>query len=334
MQFSTSCSPFIPANTSVHRVMRQVLIALIPALGMMFWLFGYSVLLQLLLAGSTALFAEAVCLWLRKRPVKAHLLDLSALITAVLLALAIPTIAPWWISVSGTLFAIIIAKQVYGGLGYNPFNPAMVGYVFLLISFPQQMTAWQAPFAFLPLNDAVNVIFLGLDKFDGLSSATILDSIKTARSSGVLLTEMPAPALSYIAGKGWELISLAYLLGGLWLLYRKVISWHIPATVLLGLFVPASINYYIDANSASSPLLHLFSGASICGAFFIATDPVSAATSNTARLIYGALIGLLIYIIRHWGGYPDGIAFAVLLANLAAPSIDYYTRPKPASQSL
>ena len=308
--------------------------ALIPALGMMFWLFGYTVLLQLLLASSTALFAEAVCLWLRKRPVKVHLLDLSALISAALLALAIPTIAPWWIIVSGTLFASIIGKQVYGGLGYNPFNPAMVGYVFLLISFPQQMTAWQAPTIFLPLEGALNIIFSESATIDGLSSATVLDSIKTARISGILLTEMPTTNFSLIAGTGWELISLAYLLGGLWLLYRKVISWHIPAAVLLGLLIPASINYFIDTNAASSPLLHLFSGASLCGAFFIATDPVSAATSNTGRLIYGALIGLLTYIIRYWGGYPDGIAFAVLLANLAAPSIDYYLRPKPANQPL
>ena len=145
MQFPTRCSPFIPANNSINRVMRHVLYALIPAVGVMFWLFGYSVLIQLLIAGSSAIFAEAACLWLRKRPIKVHLFDLSAIITALLLALAIPTIAPWWISVTGTLFAIIIGKHVYGGLGYNPFNPAMVGYVFLLISFPLQMTHWQNP---------------------------------------------------------------------------------------------------------------------------------------------------------------------------------------------
>lgn len=329
MQFSTSCSPFIPANTSVQRVMRQVLIALIPALASMFWLFGYTILLQLLLASSTALLAESACLWLRKRPIKAHLLDFSALITAALLALAIPTIAPWWISVSGTLFAIIIAKQVYGGLGYNPFNPAMAGYVFLIISFPQQMTTWQTPYTFLPLLDSLNLIFLDLSTWDGLSSATVLDSIKTAKASGLSLTDMSvSPLFGWIAGRGWEFISLAYLVGGLWLLYRKIISWHIPVAVLVGLGIPASIDSLVNAPLASSPLFHMLSGASICGAFFIATDPVSAASSTTGRLCYGALIGLLIYIIRSWGGYPDAIAFAVLLANLAAPGIDVYTRPK------
>ncbi|HIG64415.1 MAG TPA: RnfABCDGE type electron transport complex subunit D [Methyloprofundus sp.] len=334
MQFSTSCSPFLPANTSVHRVMRQVLIALIPAFTAMFWLFGYTVLLQLLLASSTALLAEVICLRLRKRPVKIHLMDLSALVSAVLLALAIPTIAPWWVSTCGALFAIIIGKQVYGGLGYNPFNPAMTGYVFLLISFPQQMTAWQAPDIFISLADALHVIFSGTATIDGLSSATLLDSIKTAGASTALLTEIPSTSTGLLAGAGWELISMAYLLGGLWLLYRKVISWHIPVAVLLGIFMPAGINFFLDANAASSPVFHLFSGASLCGAFFIATDPVSAATSNTGRLIYGGLIGLLSYIIRYWGGYPDGIAFAVLLANLAAPSIDYYLRPKPVNQPL
>ncbi len=309
--------------------MRQVLIALIPALATMFWLFGFSILLQLLLASSTALLAEAGCLWLRKRPIKAHLLDLSALITAALLALAIPTIAPWWIGVSGTLFAIIIAKQIYGGLGFNPFNPAMAGYVFLLISFPQQMTAWQTPDTFLSYNDSLQLIFSGPILFDGLSSATVLDSIKTAKASGLLSSELSiAPIFGFIAGKSWELISLAYLVSGLWLIYRKVISWHIPVAVLSGLTIPAGISSLFDASSAVSPLFHLFAGASLCGAFFIATDPVSAATSNSGRLIYGMLIGLLIYIIRVWGGYPDAIAFAVLLANLAAPAIDVYTRPK------
>lgn len=135
MQFPTTSSPFTPASNTVNRVMLQVLIALLPAIGIMFWLFGNTLLIQLLLSCSTALLAESCILWLRKKPIRMHLLDLSALVSAVLLALAIPTVAPWWISVSGTLFAIIIAKHLYGGLGYNPFNPAMAGYVFLLISF-------------------------------------------------------------------------------------------------------------------------------------------------------------------------------------------------------
>lgn len=310
MQFPTTSSPFTPASNTVNRVMLQVLIALLPAIGIMFWLFGNTLLIQLLLSCSTALLAESCILWLRKKPIRMHLLDLSALVSAVLLALAIPTVAPWWISVSGTLFAIIIAKHLYGGLGYNPFNPAMAGYVFLLISFPQQMTAWQLP-------------------FDVISSATVLDHTKTQLGLDFSLDKIrTSPLFGYAAGKGWEYLSLAYLLGGLWLLQRKVISWHISVAMLLGLTIPALTAYLIDSSRFTSPLFQLFSGATFCGAFFIATDPVTAATSNKGRLIFGALLGSLIYIIRTWGGYPDAIAFAVLLANLAAPSIDYYLRPK------
>ena len=335
MQFSTSCSPFIPANNNVNRVMRHVLYALIPAISVMFWLFGYSVLIQLLITGSSAIFAEALCLWLRKRAIKVHLFDLSAMITALLLALAIPSIAPWWIGVTGTLFAIIIGKHVYGGLGYNPFNPAMVGYVFLLVSFPLQMTHWQNPQVFLSLSDALNIILSEQLTLDGLSGATLLDSVKTHIGSGLSLTEINAlPQLSELAGNGLKLVTLAYLLGGLWLLYQKVISWHIPLAVILGLCLPAALANLMDAAHYSSPLFHLSVGATLCAAFFIATDPVSAAVSNKGRLYYGAMIGSLIYIIRTWGGYPDGVAFAILLANLAAPSIDFYTRPKPASKQL
>lgn len=335
MQFPTSCSPYTPANNSVSRVMRQVLIALVPAISVSFWLFGYTLLIQLLLAGITALLAEAACLWLRKRPIKIYLFDFSALISATLLALAIPTIAPWWIIVTGTLFAIIIAKQVYGGLGFNPFNPAMAGYVFLLISFPIQMTGWQTTGLFLSFSDAIELIFSGQLAIDGLSSATVLDSAKTQLSLGQALSEINTTPLSEnMTVKGAELISVAYLTGGLWLLYRKVISWYIPLAVLLGLTIPASISYFYDPAQVYSPLFHLMAGASLCGAFFIATDPVSAATSNTGRIIYGAVIGLLIFVIRIWGGYPDAIAFAVLLANLAAPTIDYYTRPKAISRPI
>ena len=315
--------------------MRQVLYALIPVVGVMFWLFGYSVLIQILIAVVTSLFTEAICLWLRKRPIKVHLLDLTAIISAILLALAIPTIAPWWIIVTGTLFAIIIGKQVYGGLGYNPFNPAMVGYVFLLISFPLQMTTWQDPLVSLAIIDSISLIFSEPQAIDGLSSATILDSVKTQIGSGLSLTEINAlPQLTNIAGNGLKFVALAYLMGGLWLLYQKIISWHIPIAVTAGLCTPAILANLIDATQFSSALFHLASGSTLCAAFFIATDPVSAATSNKGRLYYGFLIGSLIYIIRTWGGYPDGTAFAILLANLSAPSIDFYTHRRPVSKKI
>jgi electron transport complex protein RnfD len=324
MQFPTSSSPFIPAGNTVNRVMLQVLLALLPVLAVMYWLFGFSILIQLILACTTTLLAETGILYLRKRPIKIHLYDLSASITAVLLTLAIPSIAPWWIIVYGSLFAIIIGKHLYGGLGYNPFNPAMAAYVFLLISFPLPMTTWQTPFNPLSYADAFNIIFTTQQAFDGLSSATLLDYSKTQLSLG---NTLPSQGIN-MGTNALIWVPIAYLLGGLWLLHRKIISWHIPVAVLLGLSLPASIMYVIDATHFSSPLVHLLSGASLCGAFFIATDPVSAATSNKGRLIYGLLIGCLIYIIRTWAAYPDAIAFAVLLANLSVPAIDHYLRPK------
>jgi len=323
MQFSTHSSPFTPANNSVHRVMRHVLLALLPAIGVSYWLLGYSVIIQLLLACSTALIVEGGLLALRRRAIKTTLLDLSALITAILLALSIPSIAPWWIIVSGTAFAMIIAKHIYGGLGYNPFNPAMVGYVFLLISFPQQMTAWQNPELFLSIAQASELLFSNA-MFDGISAATVLDSAKTQLSLGQnLIQQAPTPATHSL------ILTIAYALGGGYLLIIRTITWHLPCALLIGLLLPATLAHLTNPEIYNSPLIHLFSGATLCAAFFIITDPVTAATSKTARLIYGLLVGLLIYIIRTWGAYPDAVSFAILLANLAAPSIDYYTEKSP-----
>lgn len=329
MEFQVSHSPFIPANNNVARVMRHVLYALVPVFGVLFWLFGYSILIQLMLTSSTALCTEACCLWLRKRAIKRHLFDLSALITAALLALAIPSIAPWWISITGVLFAILIGKQVYGGLGYNPFNPAMVGYVFLLVSFPLQMSLWQSPTVHLSLLDAYNLIFVNLSIPDGFSGATVLDQVKTQLSLGLSTNEialLSSPIQKLNLSSLW--VPCAYCLGGGWLLYQKVIRWRMPLAVLLGVCLPAIIGHWIDPIHYSSAVFHLVSGATLCAAFFIATDPVPAPSSHQGRLIYGGLIGCLIYTIRTWGAYPDGVAFAVLLANLVAPSLDVYTRPK------
>ncbi len=329
MQFPISCSPFSPSNNSVQRIMLHVILALIPAIATLFWLFGFSVLIQIILAIITAIITESLCLYARKKPILITLFDYSAVLSAILLAMAIPRIAPWWVVVNGTLFAILIAKHVYGGLGYNPFNPAMVGYVFLLISFPLQMTIWQNPLLFLDLSAALSHIFSTPLSIDGLSSATVLDYTKTQLHLGQTInTIQQQPIFGLFADKSRELTSLAYLLGGLFLLKKKIIHWAIPTATLLGLIIPASIAYSLDSSLYSSPSFHLASGATFCAAFFIATDPVTASSSVKGRLFYGFLIGSLIYCIRTWGGYPDAVAFAVLLANLAAPSIDYYLKNK------
>jgi len=261
-------------------------------------------------------------------------------VTAVLLALALPPLAPWWVTVTGTAFAIVVAKQLYGGLGYNPFNPAMVGYVVLLISFPREMTVWPAADVvsghYAGILESVRIVFTGqpvVASLDAFTGATPLDLMKTQLGLNQTVAEAwVSPVFGDFGGKGWEWLGNGFFIGGLWLLYKRVITWHIPVAVLGSLFLMALVFSAYDPGSYPSPLFHLFSGGAMLGAFFIATDPVSAATTPKGRLVYGAGIGILTYVIRTWGGYPDGIAFAVLLMNMATPTIDYYTQPRVLGQ--
>ncbi len=337
MKFATTVSPHLPPQNSVSRVMLTLLLALLPGIFTMYLFFGGGIVINLVLAISTALVCETLVLVLRGLPVAATLSDLSAVVTAVLLALALPVIAPWWITVIGIAFAIIIAKQLYGGLGYNPFNPAMAGYVLLLVSFPRQMTAWPLPSelssATLSFSDFFGLIFFEQlpvsVSFDAITMATPLDTVKTQLGLHKTVAEIRTGAVfGGLAGKGWEWVSAAYLLGGIWLIQRRVIAWQIPLGMLSGLAIFALLCHLLDRVHYAPVQFHLFAGATMLGAFFIATDPVTASTTPKGRLVYGALIGVLVYIIRVWGGYPDAVAFAVLLMNLAAPTLDYYTRPR------
>jgi len=333
MEFRTYSSPHLPATGSVSRMMCFVLLGLLPGSLCAGWLFGWGVLVNILLAGLAAVAGEAAMLAARKRPVLPVLQDGSALLTGALLALALPPLAPWWIPVTGSLFAIVIAKQLYGGLGYNPFNPAMAGYVVLLISFPRELSLWPATGQLLGLQDTLLLVFTGslpdTLTLDAITMATPLDAVKTRLGLSETLTEIRDSAVfGSFAGAGWEWLNLWFLLGGLWLLQQKIIKWQIPAGMLGGLFLTALLFYAWNPDIYPSPLFHLFSGAAMLGAFFIATDPVSASTTPRGRLYYGFGIGVLTYVIRTWGGYPDGVAFAVLLMNMAAPTIDYYTRPR------
>lgn len=338
MEFPTQSSPYLPVSNDVGRLMSKVMLALIPGALCTLWFFGWGVLFNLAIATLSALGAEALMLAIRKRPVKVTLLDGSAMLTGLLLGLALPPLAPWWIPVLGSGFAIIVAKQLYGGLGYNPFNPAMVGFVVLIISFPLQMTLWPPPLG-MPGHtgpgfiETLELIFGGTlpggQGLDSLTMATPLDTVKTQLGLDYTLSEILArPLFGSFGGYGWEWINLAYLLGGLWLLRQRAIHWQIPVGMLGALFVMALLFSIADSDSFGSPLFHLFSGAAMLGAFFIATDPVSAATTPRGRIYYGAGIGVITYVIRTWGGYPEGVAFAVLLMNMAAPTIDYYTQPR------
>lgn len=337
MRFPTAQAPYLPPVRSVTRIMLEVLIALVPGLAALVWQFGGGVLVQCMIALVTAELGETAVLSLRRRPILPALKDYSAALTAVLLAISLPPLAPWWITAFGTLFAIVVGKHLYGGLGYNPFNPAMVGYAVLLISFPQHMTAWLPPRdlagSVLGFADAWNAIFdralpPGMS-FDALTMATPLDTIKTQLGLNRPLDEIQTGVLfSGIGGRGWQWVNFGFLLGGLWMLKRGIVAWQIPTGFLGALFGVSLIFFLIDPAAYPTPLFQCFSGAAMLGAFFIATDPVTASTTPRGRLIYGASIGFLIFVIRSFGGYPDGVAFAVLLLNLAAPTIDHYTRPR------
>ena len=338
MRLKTPSSPHIHANTSVTAVMTKVLIALTPAIIGYIYFFGWGLAIHIMIAIGVGLGCEAAMLKLRERPIKPFLQDGSVLVTAVLLAFCIPPLAPWWITTIGMFFAVVVAKHLYGGLGYNPFNPAMVGYIVLLISFPKEMTAWTPPNILNGLQvgpfDTLRIIFLGDFPYklsmDALSMATPLDTVKTELNLSKTVEEIKSGNAIFgdFAGVGWEWVGNWIFLGGVWLIYKKVINWQIPLAMLASLFTIALVFYLKDASNYASPMFHIFSGAAMLGAFFIATDPVTSCTTPMGRIVFGAGAGVIIYIIRTWGGYPDGVAFAVLLMNMAAPTIDYYTRPR------
>jgi electron transport complex protein RnfD len=316
--------------------MAEVLIALVPAIIAIWYYFGWGVIVNIVIATTAALGAEAFVLKLRKRPM-APLKDLSAVVTAVLFAMSIPSLLPWWMTVLGMLFAIILVKQLYGGLGYNPFNPAMAAYVLLLISYPAEMSAWLPPGELnqvpLDLGQTLSVIFTGnlpeTLTWDAVTMATPLDVMRTELGQGAMISEIRnSPIWGDFGGVGREMIGNFIILGGLFMLWRKVITWHIPVSMLGAVLIFSAAIWLAEPEAFPMPLFHIFSGGLLLGAFFIATDPVSATTTKRGQIIYGALIGLLVIIIRSWGNYPDAVAFAVLLMNLAAPTIDYYTQPK------
>ena len=343
-QLNMSSSPHSHSQKTLSSMMMTVLLACIPGILVQSYFFGYGVIFQCIIAIITAAAAESIVLKLRKRPILSTLKDNSAILTGLLLALSIPPLAPWWIIVIGTLFAILVVKQLYGGLGFNLFNPAMAAYVLLLISFPVQMTSW------LPVNslqhyslgffEQFQVILTGFtsDGFsvnqlrmnlDGITMATPLDTLKTDITKGLTVTEsLTGEVFNGFAGKGWFWVNLTFMFSGLYLIKAKIINWHIPVAMIATLAFCSILGPLFSPDIHAGPVFHLVSGATMLGAFFIATDPVSAATTNKGRLIYGALIGVLIYLIRAYGGYPDAVAFAVLLINMAVPLIDYYTKPR------
>ena len=330
-------SPYLTKPSSVSEIMLKVLLALIPGIALYVWYYGPAILVSVTLASLTALATEAAMLRLRARPTAPFLKDNSALLTAWLLALSIPPLAPWWLVVVGTAFAISVSKHLYGGLGNNPFNPAMIGYAVLIVSFPVEMTHWLTPHPVsqpeLTFIEQLGYIFSGILPrgltLDAVTMATPLDTLKTQLHLGLSVGEIrDMPIYGRLAGKGSEMVALGFAVGGLYLILSRIISWHLPVIYLATLYATAGLFHLIDPTHYVTPLFHWFSGAAMIGAFFILTDPVTSPATARGKIIFAVGAGILTYLIRAFGGYPDGMAFATLLMNICVPLIDAYTQPK------
>lgn len=313
-----SSSPHIHSGETTDKVMRLVIYALLPATLLSLYFFGLPALSVLLVCTLGCVAFEALACKLMQRPLAIY--DGSAALTGILLALNLPPSTPWWISLLGAAIAILIGKQVYGGLGYNPFNPALVARVVLLISFPVQMTSWTAP---APLGSGL----------DAVTAATPLGEMKTAVMLTGKLPEMATTGFTNyftgnMAGSLGEISALALLLGGLFLLVKRIISWHIPVSFIGTVLIIGGIFWLVDPGRYPSPLFHLITGGLLLGAFFMATDMVTSPVTYRGMLIFGCGCGLLTVLIRLFGGYPEGVSFAILLMNACTPLIDRYTRPK------
>ena len=329
-------SSFTGKNKGVSQVMSLVLLASLPGIVVQTIYFGWGCVINIVWCSLVAVVSEALVLKMRGYAIEYSIRDCSALVTAWLLAVSVPALLPWWISAIGIFFAIVVCKHFYGGLGQNIFNPAMLGYAVLLISFPFEMTQWAVPFGLEghatvdSFSQAFDIIFGGANA-DAVSMVTILDELRAdrispqglANSYGILNPKA-------LTTNSWFWINMSYLIGGIFLLQQRIFTWHAPVA-MLGCLVLMSFFFWLcfdEGSSKGSPILHLFSGGTMLGAFFIATDPVSGATSNKGKIIFSGGVGILVYVIRTWGGYPDGVAFAILLMNTAAPLIDRYTRPR------
>ncbi|WP_394153715.1 RnfABCDGE type electron transport complex subunit D [Vibrio maritimus] len=314
-----SSAPFSHSENSSVRIMYIVCLTLVPPLVFGVYQFGLNALQLVLTCAVTAVVVEATCLKMMARSPLACF-DGSALLTAMLLAMSLPPTAPLWIGVLGSSFAIIVGKQIYGGLGQNLFNPAMLARVMLIICFPIEMTAWAAPSPIDFSNNLVSVPLTWLE-FDGVTAATAL--------SAEALPSQDTVALFFgnQAGSLGETSALLLLLGGGYLLYKRLIHWAIPCSLLLGVAMPAAISHWWAPSDFLPVHTHLFAGATMLAAFYIATDLVTSPTSIRGQFVYGAGCGLLIWTIRSFGNYPEGVAFAVLIMNATVPLIDYYLRP-------
>ncbi|MDA3879646.1 MAG: RnfABCDGE type electron transport complex subunit D [Prolixibacteraceae bacterium] len=312
-------SPHIKQGDSVNKIMYSVIFALAPALVWSFFIFGLSAVVVTL----TSVVSCVVIEWLIQKyvmNVEPSVKDGSAILTGILLAMNVPAGLPLWIMIIGAIVAIGVGKMSFGGLGHNPFNPALVGRVFLLISFPVQMTTWP--------NVTKQVV-------DATSEATPLALVKEGVNSGSTVPEIMQQLPNYnelllgnFSGSLGEMSAALLLLGMVYMLIRKVITWHIPVTIIATVFVFTGILYLVDPMQYADPLFHLLSGGLMLGAIYMATDMVSSPMAKKGQIIYALGIGLITVSIRIWGAYPEGISFAILIMNAFTPLINNYVKPK------
>lgn len=314
--------------------MMTVLVALLPGIVVYVWQAGAGILVNLAIATATALASEALMLRLRKRPLWIALSDGSAIVTAWLIALILPSIVPWWLTMTGVLVAIVGAKHLYGGIGQNPFNPAMAAYCAVIVAYPALMSQWPSIDG-VDFATQLHLILGGSREIDGITGATALDAMRTGlRNQNDVRSILGSGTgtFGFAGGRGWEWIAAGYLAGGLFLLARRVITWHLPFGFIAGMGLMAGVFWLAAPNNFPSPLFHFASGGTMLAAFFIVTDPVTGTSSPLGKFIFAAGAGIIAWVIRTFGIYPDGIAFAVLLMNICVPLINHATQPVPVGQ--
>jgi electron transport complex protein RnfD len=328
---TVSFAPHISKAHSTRSIMLDVIIGLIPAVAAAGYFFHRCALILVATSVISAVATEWLCNLIRRKPNPLESLgDFSAVITGIILALSLPPALPAWAAVIGSVFAIGVGKMVFGGLGANILNPAMIGRAFLTASFGALMTTWTVPATMdktMPKISAEN-------KLDARTQATPLawskQAIKTKKDANIANDQTPAAIKGEVGGCLGETSAIAIIIGGLYLLIRKTITWHIPVAVLVSAFACAALGFLINSNAYASPLFHITSGGLLLGAFFIATDPVTAPLTRTGMLIFGAGVGAVTMLIRIVGEYPEGVMFAVLLMNSITPLIDRFCKIIPA----
>ena len=314
-----SPSPHLHANVSTRSLMHDVIIALTPAIVVSVLFYGWSELLILAVSVASCVLLEwAITKYMLKAP--STIGDMSAVVTGLLLAMNLPSTTPWWVVFIGALMSIGVAKMTFGGIGQNPFNPAITGRVFLLISFPTYMTDWTVPQGFIHSSDAV-------------SGATLLGRYAEGGVEAVAGTDYLNTLFLNIGGSAGEISTLALLVGFAYLLVRKVIKPWITLSIFATIAVFSGIFWMIDPSTYTDPLFNLLTGGVVLGACFMATDYVTSPMSNFGGVIYGIGIGLLVMLIRYFGAYPEGMSFAILIMNMVVPLLNNWCHQKKYGRS-